>query len=262
MTLGGRGEGPVLGKRTESTCYLCGNSADGADEHVPPEVFFRGKEATYKSPEIRTVPSCAEHNEGTSHNDEACAWIVTSAAALRSQVAFDVHQQLHVPVFQRARSDTAFVDERLALIGTRILRSAEDYDASGNPKFPTYDAQYMGFVEERLKAHWKILKSTFQKIAAGVFYLAQGRPLGSEHVRRLKVLVPGFKQVEPVLLLSAPLVSEGDFFGLPSSARWQSIESGNSTVFACEHVTYRASQRLAVRCRFYGTTQVWIRSEE
>ena len=247
-----------------SRCYLCGDAADGADEHVPPEVFFRGKEAAYMSPRIITVPSCAKHNEDTSGDDESCARIVADAASSHSQIAFDVGQRLSAPVVERAMADLPFVDERLALVGMRLLRGPSSYADDGLPRPKIYDQEYIKATEARLRTNWNILKRTFQKVAAGLFYDARRTPLGVARTAKLNVFVPGFKQVEPVILLVAPTVDEAQFFDLRPSGRnqWIGIESGSPKVFQSQLISHKGSSRLRLRLQFFETTHVWIKSYE
>jgi hypothetical protein len=245
-------------------CSLYGKPADGPDDHVPPEVLFRGAAGrSYKSPEIITVPSCTAHNEGASGDDEVPAWIMSDAGPLRSPAAMDVYQALSSPVIERIWKDREFADKRLAHNGIRILRDSRDYDENGDPKGHLYDAAYVERTERALRERWTGLKRSLQKLAAGLFFHAtKGRPLGVLRASRLTVVVPDFKQVEPTLAFTGLAVDEAAYFaGLSSNWNkppWQSIASGSPEVFQCEIAWHPQSWRFAMRMRFFGAVRVWV----
>lgn len=246
---------------TGSSCYFCGNIPDGSDDHVPPEVLFKGTNGrSYKSPKIITVASCRKHNDSASQDDEILAWIMSDAGALRSHVAFDVHQALLAPVSERIHKDREFADERLAHGGIRVFRDPKDYDEHGNPKAQTYDAEYFKRAERSLREKWMVLERSLQKIAAGLFYASQGQSLGVIVAGRLTVVVPDFKQVGTAITLTGLNLDETTYFakGLP----WQPIVSGSPKVFQCDIARHSNSRRFAMRMLFYESIRVWVKLDD
>jgi hypothetical protein len=243
-------------------CYLCGDVADGTDDHVPPEVFFRGKMRSYKSPAILTVPSCRAHNEGTSTDDEMLAWVVCDASLLGgSHVAFDVVQALYEPIRTRVYSDIGFVNERLARIGVRLRRNACDYDENGLTKLPIRDVKYLKQAQEMLRARRTVLKRGLQKIAAGIFFHASGgERLGATATEALEVVVPSFKYINETSIFNEAPMSECDFF--TSKIAWRPVESGSAEVFTCEISHQRRTKQFEMKLQFYEHTEVWIKTRK
>lgn len=241
-------------------CYFCGQPADGAADHVPPEVLFRGVDQSYKTPPIRTVPSCRTHNEGASQHDEALAWMVADAAALRSPAAMDILQALLTPVNRRVHSDREFADTRLAYTGSRVLRDARDFDENGLPVAPQFDENYLRQAEESLRRKWETFCFGIQKIAAGLFFLAVGEPLGISRAARLQILAPDFKQVGERISLGGVDTSVTEHFSwLGARPPWQTIQSGDPRVFLARLARHRGSSSFGLDLTFFSAVRVWIR---
>lgn len=253
---------PKLTKSNAATCYLCGEVADDPDDHVPPEVLFRGEGGrSYKSPEIVKVPSCREHNSGASQDDELLAYVMSDGGALTSQAAFDISQALLAPVSERIHTNRDFSDKRLQHMGMRILRDPKDYDEKGAPKAQEFDAEYVARVEQILRERWVILERSLQKVAAGLYFHAtNGMSLGSLATRKLIVVGPEFKQIGAEIALTKFDLREVDFFSkrLP----WQKIESGSPEVFQCEIAFHPGSKRFEMRMLFYNSIRVWVKTGE
>jgi hypothetical protein len=247
-------------------CYLCGSEADGPDDHAPPEVLFRGGSGTlYKTPPIVRVPSCAEHNQGSSRDDEDFAWVMSHGGVMYSHVAFDVYQALSVHVTTRIWNDRQFADARLAHTGARVLRDPKDYDEDGGPKRIVYDQAYVARSEKILRERWHILKRSIQKIAAGLyFHVSDREPLGALRARNLVVLSPEMKQVEPEVRFDAQEVDEASFFATvirqSNASGWTPVISGSPSVFQCEIAKVRNTWRFGMRMRFYDRIRVWVKS--
>jgi hypothetical protein len=245
-----------------TTCYLCGGNADGADDHVPPEVFFKGFGGNrYKSPRIVTVPSCRAHNETCSVDDETLAWVVCDAAIpAGSQAAFDVYQNLFAPIPRRMYSDREFVDQRLGRIGVRVLRDPHDYDQDGNPARQQVNDEYMRRTAVSLRERWIVLERGFQKIAAGIFFHASaGTSLGARDTERLQVVVPQFKYFGESSILNEAPINESEFFS--SKMQWRSIESGSPDVFLCEISHHRRTKQFEMKLHFYRSIDVWVKTD-
>lgn len=247
-------------------CYLCGEVASGADEHVPPEVLFRGAIGSYKRPVVLRVPACVAHNEDTSGDDELFAWVMSSFPS--PSVGLDVHQALMQTVTARALSDPAFADERLDHIGVRVLRAPADYDASGLPHSPALDADYIRATEAAVRARWTRIERTIRKVSAGLFFHASGRRrvLGLEETARLRVLAPQFKEVtaERISLVGSA-ISEDAFFGAIATQQrlreWQPISSGAPDVFEGSILMpIGDGRRFSLRMRFYRYVSIWVTS--
>lgn len=248
----------------QGRCYFCGAPADAPNDHVPPEVFFRGANEAYKTPTVISVPSCERHNGGTSQDDEACAWIIADAAAKWSPVAFDVLQRLCEPLRPRVMRDPAFVDKRLALLGMRIPRKRASFGDDLLPKSPFESGDYAMNAERRLRDSWAIVKRTMQKIAAGLFFHRHGVCLGPVRIANIHVHIPGFKQVEPEVRLVPVPIDEASFFRWPKSAgapSWTATISGDERVFLCEQVSDDQARRFRMKLRFYERLFVWIRCD-
>lgn len=243
-------------------CYFCGGSANGPDDHVPPEALFRGASGrSYKSPEIVAVPACIQHNQGASADDELLAWVMSSGA-MGNPAAFDVYQRLSAPVVERMWSDRSFADERLAHGGFRVLRDPKDYDENGAPKDDWLDPAYPERAEGILSDRWRRVKGEIQKIAAGLFFHSQGQSLGSALVGRLEIVVPEFKQVEPEIRLTEVPRIEKDHFARVLRHRntpgWVRIVSGAPEVFQCDIARHRDAWRFAMRMEFYQSIRAWV----
>jgi len=247
---------------TGSNCYLCGKIADGPNDHVPPEVLFRGTNGrSYKSPAIITVPSCRKHNNGASPDDEILAWIMSDAGALRSSVGSDVNQALLAPVSQRIHKDREFADQRLGHGGIRVLRDPKDYDEKGYPKAQTYDAEYFKRAEQSLQERWMVLERSLKKIAAGLFFHAtQGQSLGVIEAGKLAVVVLDFKQVGTAITLTGLNLDEATYFAKELS--WQPIVSGSPEVCQCDIARQSRSRRFAMRMLFYESIRVWVKFDD
>lgn len=241
-----------------TNCYLCGKAANGPDDHVPPEVLFRGVGGrSYKRPEIITVPSCRDHNEGTSGDDEVLAWVMSDAASVQSSIGLDVYQSLLIPVSKRIHKDRSFADERLQHSGMRILRDTKDYHENGDPKMPTYDAEYIIRAEQSLRNRWAILERSLQKVAAGLFFHAtNGKSLGVLATYKLMVVVPEFKQIGPTITPTGRDCDETTFF--PKNLPWQQVVSGSPEVFQCEIAHHSESKKFAMKMLFFNSIRVWI----
>jgi hypothetical protein len=241
-------------------CYFCGNPADGADDHVPPEVLFRGMNGrSYKSPQIITVPSCHKHNDGASNDDEVLAWVMSDAGGVGSNAAIDVFQALHVHVSDRIYNDRSFADERLKRIGVRVLRDPTDYDENGAPKRIVYDAESLRRSEHALRERWMILERNFQKIAAGLFFYAtKGNHLGVAAVDSLEVVVPSFKQFGETITYGEFEIDEATFFS--RRPPWREIASGSPDVFRCTIAHSSSSKRFEMKLVFYSSIEVWIKT--
>ena len=253
---------PNVMRSFRPSCYLCGNAADGSDDHVPPEVLFRGVGGrSYKSPEIITVPSGREHNEGASGDDELLAWVMADAASSQSGAGFDVSRALLAPVTERIYKDRNFADERLQRCGMRIFRNPNDYDENGNPKPPAYDSEYILRTKQSLRDRWAILKRSLQKVAAGLFFHAtNGNSIGVLAASRLTVVVPEFKQIEPSITLSQLDWDEAAFFS--KRLHWQTIVSGSPGVFQCDIAPHSGSKRFAMKMLFFESIRVWVKTNE
>lgn len=252
---------------TRRICYYCGGPSSGPDDHVPPEVFFRGLSGrNYKTPDIITVPSCDSHNAKFSADDESLAWIIAHAGALRSAVGMDVVQALMQPIADRAWKDREFVDVRLSLVGTRLLRDRSEYDEDGRPKQIVYDSGYVTKAESEIRERWAMVKRTLQKIAAGIyFHASRGRALGASRIASLEVVVPDFKQVREVVTLGDLTIDEASYFAnfLPArkASPWVDISSGSPDVFRCQvALPSRNSARFAMKMCFYDGIRVWVTS--
>lgn len=247
----------------QALCYLCGEPSSGPEDHVPPQVLFRGATHDYRSPDVLRVPSCRAHNAEASQNDEMLAWVLLSGTF--SNAGLDVHQALMRPVIDRVHSDRQFADSRLAHSGTRILRDPMDYDKIGHPRPITYDADYVERSEQNLKERWSICKQAIGKMSAGLFHHATGGTLslGLSRVDGLRIVVPDFKQCEPTVTPTATNIDEKEFFAAfdapGRNSLWKSIESGSPDVFRCDINWHRGSQwRFALRMCFYGDIRVWV----
>ena len=247
-------------RSSRPSCYLCGTAADGSDDHVPPEVIFRGVDGrSYKSPEIITVPSCREHNEGASEDDEFLAWVMAHASSTKSRAGFDVFQALLAPVSERVYKDRSFADERLQRCGMFILRDSQDYDEDGNPNISVYDAEYVRLTEQALRDRWAILERSLKKIAAGLFFHAtNGKSLGIIAIRRLEVVVPEFKQIGDTITPTRLDWDETAFFSKRVS--WQKIVSGSPEVFQCDIANHSRSKQFAMKMFFFASIRVWIKT--
>jgi hypothetical protein len=242
---------------SQQSCYFCAAPADGSPDHVPPEAIFRGFSDSYKSPKIITVPSCHEHNQGASADDEVLAWVMSDASSAGSSVGLDVFQALMRPASERVYKDRKFVDERLKRCGIRFLRDPKDFDENGRPKPPVYDAEYFRRAEQSLRDRWVILERSLQKIAAGLYFHATGNSLGISKSQSLKVVVPEFKQIGVDIALVGLACDETAFFS--NTLVWRKIVSGSPKVFQCD-IAYRSlSKQFSIKMLFFESIRVWIK---
>jgi hypothetical protein len=247
-------------RSSQPRCYFCEHAADGPADHVPPEALFRGVGGrSYKSPEIITVPSCREHNEGASADDEVLAWVMSDASSGKSSVGFDVFQALMAHVSERTHKDRNFADQRLQNIGMRLLRDSKDFDQNGSPKTPIYDAEYILRTEQTLRDRWVILERSLKKIAAGLFFHAtNGNSLGINAAHRLYVVVPEFKQIGATISLTGLDSDEAAFFS--KRVFWQKIVSGSPDVFQCDIAHHSGSKQFEMKMLFFESIRVWIKT--
>jgi hypothetical protein len=225
---------------------------------VPPEVLFRGMNRSYKSPEIIKVPSCREHNEGASHDDELLAWVISDAASAGGTAGFDVFQALLAPVRDRIYSNRTFADARLQRIGVRVFLDPKDYDENGSPKRRVYDGEYFRRSEESLRERCMIVQRSLRKIAAGLFFHATNCCLGPETANSLEIVVPTFKQIGETINHAEAAMDETTFFSSKVTPR--DIVSGSPEVFKYTLAQRSGSKHLEMRLLFYDSIDVWIRT--
>ena len=97
--------------RPQPSCYRCGKPAT-TNEHVPPKSFFpRGGNL-----QLKTVPSCQEHNNGKSGDDQYLLTHITMHAAKGDNLAKRLFLRSVVPQLERS----ALFRQRIA--GDRVER--------------------------------------------------------------------------------------------------------------------------------------------
>lgn len=133
-----------LGQR----CYLCGSDATGM-EHIPPRSFFpRGQGL-----QLKTIPSCAEHNNAKSNDDQyVLAQICLGASS---------EEGLARAIFMRS-------------IAPQLTRSPafRELLAAGSETLPDGSRRY--------QVNLARLDNFFDHLAAGLFFDRYGRSLDSK----------------------------------------------------------------------------------
>jgi len=142
-------------------CYCCEQTATTKD-HIPPKCFFPEKKyLSSNSPDYRshliTIPSCSEHNNSRSRDDEYTAAVIVMNS--ESELAFTMFKSKWVQTLLR----------REGVLGKRIFstaRSARVISKKNSVLIP-YETLAISYEMERIK---RVIGS----IARGLYYLESG----------------------------------------------------------------------------------------
>lgn len=187
-------------------CYFCGGPAT-TREHVPPEVFFPqakdvGAAFGDLRANLRTVPSCAAHNNAYSKDDEYAAY------------AFAMH------VANNAVASRQFL--------TKIVRAMERRPAIARTVFDGMrPARYRGAPTSAFVVDLARADRVVDKIARAAFYAIAGRPL--EAGVGLGIMSPNlsFQDGTPSPLASADAALD--------ATQLVDLACGDRRVFRCQY---------------------------
>jgi hypothetical protein len=219
-------------------CYYCGENANDADDHVPPEALYTGFNKTYKCPDVISVPSCTRHNLYFSKNDDLFAHLIVGMASPSNNASTDVLLHMTANISVKAMKDPFFADDRLAQWGMRLLRKSSDYDSNGKPVGQKYDKQWKEKTVKGCHERLAFLDFYAKRIAVGLYYFQTGGAvIGELNIGNITVLWPTITKLDkdgkfysdkadPAALLSA-------VFGKMGPVIHTDVISGSKEVFSC-----------------------------
>lgn len=162
----------------DSQCYCCEKTAT-TTEHIPPRCFFPEKKyLPNNSPDYRknlvTVPSCSEHNNSRSKDDQYTAAVITMNSA-NNDIGFAIYKSKWLDTMCR----------RDASLGKRIFSTAREVRVISKKDSLLIPSQTLAISYEMER-----IENVIKSIVHGLYYLEFQR----KWINDIDIISPNFLQ--------------------------------------------------------------------